>query len=56
MEKLDSTGAAKDAEGADLGRRLARYRRRVEAEGRKRSLRVIDRAMDDAGGKSGSAA
>lgn len=33
---------------ADLARRLARYRRRVEAEGRSRSLKVIDRAIEDA--------
>jgi ribosomal 50S subunit-associated protein YjgA (DUF615 family) len=32
----------------DLAKRLARYRRRVEAEGRKRSLRFIDRAISDA--------
>ena len=34
---------------ADLARRLARYRTRVEAEGRKNSLEVIDRAIRDAG-------
>lgn len=33
----------------DLARRLARYRRRVEAEGRQRSVRLIDRAIEDAG-------
>lgn len=33
---------------ADLARRLARYRTRVEAEGRKRSLQVIDKAIRDA--------
>lgn len=33
---------------SDLVRRLARYRRRVEAEGRPRSLRLIDRAIEDA--------
>jgi hypothetical protein len=32
----------------DLAKRLERYRRRVEAEGRKRSLRIIDRAIGDA--------
>jgi len=47
MEKLDP--ATCEPEGSDLARRLARYRRRVEAEGRKRSLRVIDRAINDAG-------
>ena len=39
---------------ADLKRRLARYRSRVEAEGRKRSVEVIDRAIRDANGDSGS--
>ena len=34
----------------DLARRLARYRRRVEAENRPRSLKLIDRAIRDAGG------
>jgi hypothetical protein len=32
----------------DLARRLARYRRRVAAEGRDRSLEVIDRAISAA--------
>ena len=32
----------------DLARRLARYRRRVEAEGRPRSVRLIDQAIKDA--------
>ena len=32
----------------DLSRRLQRYRDRLEAEGRKRSLRIIDRAISDA--------
>jgi hypothetical protein len=36
-----------DAE-SDLARRLARYRRRVEAEGRPRSVKFIDRAIEDA--------
>ena len=35
---------------ADLARRLARYRRRVEAEGRQRSVKAIDRAIEDAAG------
>lgn len=41
---------------SDLARRLARYRRRVEAEGRPRSVKVIDRAIADAGreARSGS--
>ena len=33
---------------SDLQRRLARFRRRVEAEGRPRSVRFIDRAIEDA--------
>jgi hypothetical protein len=37
-----------EPESADLARRLARYRTRVEAEGRKNSLEVIDRAIRDA--------
>jgi hypothetical protein len=37
------------SEASDLARRLQRYRRRVEAEGRPRSLRLIDRAIEDAG-------
>ena len=36
-------------QSADLTRRLARYRTRVEAEGCKRSLQVIDRAIEDVG-------
>jgi len=45
-----------EAEGtaADLAHRLTRYRRRVEAEGRPRSLRLIDRAIEDAGRKTKS--
>ena len=37
---------------SDLARRLARYRRRVEAEGRPRSVRFIDRAIEDVDKKS----
>ena len=33
---------------SDLTRRLERYRQRVDSEGRKRSLRIIDRAISDA--------
>jgi hypothetical protein len=40
---------------SDLARRLARYRKRVEAEGRPRSVKVIDRAIEDAGKASGAA-
>jgi hypothetical protein len=36
----------------DLARRLARYRRRVAAEGRPKSLKLIDRAIDDADKKA----
>jgi hypothetical protein len=36
----------------DLTARLQRYRRRVEAEGRSRSLRQIDRAIEDANDKA----
>lgn len=51
MDKLESdTRFGKtDSGAADLARRLARYRRRVEAEGRQRSVRAIDRAIEDAG-------
>lgn len=45
-----------DGTAADLARRLARYRRRVEAEGRPRSLRLIDRAIEDTGSKADGAA
>jgi hypothetical protein len=38
---------------SDLARRLARYRRRIEAEDRPRSVKVIDRAIEDAGNKRG---
>lgn len=41
-----------DESDSDLARRLARYRRRVEAEGRPRSVKVIDRAIKDAGRKA----
>lgn len=51
MKKLTPIygGDPHDAQTADLTRRLARYRSRVEAEGRKRSLKVIDRAIEDLG-------
>lgn len=53
MKKSDSRidDGNSDAGSADLARRLARYRTRVEAEGRKRSLPVIDRAIRDAEGE-----
>jgi hypothetical protein len=41
-----------DEAASDLARRLARYRRRVEAEGRPRSVRLIDRAIEDADEKA----
>src|SRR4029079_9248271 len=48
MDKPDRTMSDERKPGiADLARRLERYRRRVEAEGRQRSLRVIDRAIED---------
>jgi len=37
-----------DGSASDLARRLARYRQRVEAEGRKRSLDILDVAIRDA--------
>ena len=45
-----------DDADSDLARRLARYRRRVEAEGRPRSVKVIDRAIADAGREASSGA
>jgi len=43
-----------DEKASDLALRLARYRLRVEAEGRPRSLKFIDRAIEDAGRKPSS--
>lgn len=40
-----------ESAAADLASRLARYRRRVEAEGRPRSVRLIDKAIEEAGRK-----
>lgn len=56
MDKLDPVipPRAEDEASSDLVRRLARYRRRVEAEGRPRSLRLIDRAIKDADGPAES--
>lgn len=53
MKKIDRKIADEGQEAADrdLARRLERYRRRVEAEGRPRSVRLIDKAIEDAGGK-----
>lgn len=52
---MDSHDPANSAEenilrASDLARRLARYRQRVEEEGRPRSVKLIDRAIEDAGG------
>lgn len=54
MDKLDAVISRRESDetGSDLVRRLARYRRRIEGEGRPRSLRVIDRAIEDAGRKA----
>jgi hypothetical protein len=53
MDKFDPTipPTDEDESASDLARRLARYRRRVAAEGRPRSVKVIDRAINDADGK-----
>ena len=53
MDKLDPINPPTDEDdaGSDLARRLARYRRRVAAEGRPRSVKVIDRAIKDVDGK-----
>jgi len=49
MDKGDLTepGSPDKVQG-DLASRLARYRSRVAAEGRPRSVRLIDRAIEDA--------
>jgi hypothetical protein len=54
MEKPDPvmTDEERDSVESDLARRLTRYRRRVEAEGRPRSLKLIDRAIEDADRKA----
>lgn len=44
----DIPGPPEDRPPSDLARRLARYRRRIEAEGRPRSVRVVDQAIKDA--------
>ena len=58
MDKADPPASvpfdATDGTDTDLARRLARYRRRVEAEGRSRSVKVIDRAIADAARKAGN--
>jgi hypothetical protein len=57
MDKLDPAVPPRDDDeaAADLARRLARYRRRIEAEGRPRSVKFIDRAIEEAGKKGKSA-
>lgn len=52
MDKPEPADRIRDEDASDLARRLARYRRRVEAEGRPRSLRQIDQAIEDAGKKA----
>jgi hypothetical protein len=54
MDKRDpKTDAGKhELAAVDLARRLGRFRRRVEAEGRQRSVRLIDRAIEDVDGQS----
>jgi hypothetical protein len=51
MREIEPSAPGEESEAAasDLTRRLARYRRRIEAENRPRSLRLIDRAIKDAG-------
>ena len=58
MTKNDPPAQPEDHESAksDLARRLERYRRRVEAEGRPRSVKLIDRAIEDADKKTRGAA
>lgn len=50
MKKPDSLAEEESSKAGpvDLAQRLERYRGRVEAEGRRRSLKVIDRAIEDA--------
>jgi hypothetical protein len=57
-KKLDPAVPPDVEDGArsDLERRLARYRRRLEAEGRPRSVKLIDRAIEDAAKKGRGAA
>jgi hypothetical protein len=50
MDKLDPPVPFEEPEGvdSDLAQRLARLRRRVEAEGRPRSVNLIDKAIEKA--------
>jgi hypothetical protein len=53
MDKLGPLPPRNEDEAtSDLARRLSRYRRRVAAEGRPRSLNLIDRAIEDASKKA----
>jgi hypothetical protein len=54
MDKIEPAipDQAEENSAVDLARRLKLYRRRIEAEGRPRSVRLIDRAIEDADGKS----
>ena len=52
MDNHDRADSAEESivKASDLARRLARYRQRVEEVGRPRSVKLIDRAIEDAGG------
>lgn len=54
MEKIDPSTPSGEEESAafELAQRLERYRRRVAAEGRPRSVKFIDRAIEDADKKT----
>ena len=43
-----------ESQNSDLARRLARYRLRLEAEERSRSIKLIDRAIEREGKKPAS--
>lgn len=51
MDKRDPAApdGPEHSTASDLAQRLDRYRRRIEAEGRPRSVRVVDRAIREAG-------
>jgi hypothetical protein len=57
MKKPDpqTTDGNSENPSSDLTHRLERYRTRVAAEGRRRSLTVIDRAIKDAEGSAAKA-
>lgn len=55
MKRIEPMSSDEDqSAAADLASRLARYRRRVEAEGRPRSVRLIDKAIEEAGREGGA--